>query len=91
MVVVVVVVVDAIGVVGVNDEDDEDDDWEEDEEGFDDEDEEKFALRDILLETLLLELCEDTELVEKLLLVFCGIEGLLDEEEQEAKLVECEL
>lgn len=45
----------------------------------------------MLLETLLLELCEDTELVEKLLLVFRGIEGLLDEEEQEAKLVECEL
>lgn len=44
-----------------------------------------------LLETLLEELVEEIELADKLLLVFSFADGLLDEEEQDGKLVECEL
>ena len=44
-----------------------------------------------LLETLLEELVEEIELADKLLLVFTFVDRLLDEEEQDGKLVECEL
>ena len=44
-----------------------------------------------LLETLLEELVEEIELADKLLLVFSFVDRLLDEEEQDGKLVECEL
>ena len=44
-----------------------------------------------LLETLLEELVEEIELADKLLLMFSFFDGLLDEEEQDGKLVECEL
>ena len=44
-----------------------------------------------LLETLLEELVEEIELADKLLLVFSFVDRLLDEEEQDGKLVEREL
>ena len=44
-----------------------------------------------LLETLLEELVEEIELADKLLLIFSFVDGLLDEEEQDGKLVEREL
>ena len=44
-----------------------------------------------LLETLLEELAEEIEPADKLLLVFSFVDGLLDEEEQDGKLVEREL